>query len=84
MLQDTGQKPSVISQTAELAAKTQRWLRMGIDVPLIWRSSPCFSSDCLWSILPVGNSPFNWAAGSVYVHSSDRLGNSGYLLTGVT
>ncbi|NMB59878.1 MAG: FtsW/RodA/SpoVE family cell cycle protein [Chloroflexi bacterium] len=35
MLQDTGQKPSVISQTAELAAKTQRWLRMGIDVPLI-------------------------------------------------
>jgi cell division protein FtsW len=35
MLQDTGQKPSIISQTAELAAKTQRWLRMGIDVPLI-------------------------------------------------
>jgi cell division protein FtsW len=35
MLQNTGQKPSIISQTAELAAKTQRWLRMGIDIPLV-------------------------------------------------
>ncbi|GAP20290.1 FtsW/RodA/SpoVE family cell cycle protein [Leptolinea tardivitalis] len=35
MLQDSSQKPSLISQTQDLAEKTQRWLRMGIDIPLV-------------------------------------------------
>jgi cell division protein FtsW len=35
VLQDSSQKPSIISQTQELAEKTQRWLRLGIDIPLV-------------------------------------------------
>jgi cell division protein FtsW len=35
VLQDSSQKPSLISQTQDLAEKTQRWLRMGIDIPLV-------------------------------------------------
>lgn len=35
MLQDSSQKPSLITQTQELAEKTQRWLRLGIDIPLV-------------------------------------------------
>jgi cell division protein FtsW len=35
VLQDSSQKPSIIAQTQELAEKTQRWLRLGIDIPLV-------------------------------------------------
>jgi cell division protein FtsW len=35
VLQDSSQKPSLITQTQELAEKTQRWLRLGIDIPLV-------------------------------------------------
>ncbi len=35
MLQDSSQKPSLAAQTQELAEKTQRWLRIGIDIPLV-------------------------------------------------
>jgi cell division protein FtsW len=35
VLQDSSQKPSLIAQTQELAEKTQRWLRLGIDIPLV-------------------------------------------------
>ena len=35
MFQDSSQKPSLAAQTQELAEKTQRWLRIGIDIPLV-------------------------------------------------
>lgn len=35
MLQDSSQRPSLASQTQDLAEKTQRWLRIGIDIPLV-------------------------------------------------
>ncbi len=35
MFQDSSQKPSIIAQTHDLAEKTQRWLRIGIDIPLV-------------------------------------------------
>ncbi len=35
MLQDSSQRPSIVSQTQDLAEKTQRWLRVGIDIPLV-------------------------------------------------
>jgi cell division protein FtsW len=35
VFQDSSQKPSLITQTQELAEKTQRWLRLGIDIPLV-------------------------------------------------
>jgi cell division protein FtsW len=35
VLQDSSQRPSLIAQTQDLAEKTQRWLRLGIDIPLV-------------------------------------------------
>lgn len=35
MFQESGQKPSIINQTQDLAEKTRRWLRIGIDIPLV-------------------------------------------------
>jgi cell division protein FtsW len=35
VLQDSSQKPSLIAQTQDLAEKTHRWLRLGIDIPLV-------------------------------------------------
>lgn len=35
MFQESGEKPTIIAQTTDLAEKTQRWLRIGIDIPLV-------------------------------------------------
>jgi len=35
VFQESSQKPSIIAQTHDLAEKTQRWLRIGIDIPLV-------------------------------------------------
>jgi len=35
VFQESGEKPTIIAQTTDLAEKTQRWLRIGIDIPLV-------------------------------------------------
>ena len=66
MLQNSSQKPSLIIQTQELAEKTQRWLRLGIDIPLVLS----IITLLLFGLLMVYSAS--------YIYAKETFGNSGF------
>jgi cell division protein FtsW (lipid II flippase) len=77
VFQESGEKPTIIAQTTDLAEKTQRWLRIGIDIPLVL----AIITLVMFGLLMVYSSSWKFSIQlgqrQHTCSSSDRLGNPG-------